>query len=170
MYPLGHLGTGLMIASLFSMPVAAFILGVFLPDIVDKGLSILGVLECSRSLAHNVFFAMGAGAVTFAFTRKKSLALAVMLGGFLHLVQDSWHFVPYFYPLVEYEFVGCGPLKLEPGTFEIIMEFVGAALIVVWWRYRAKLIYLSGRILKSRDERVVSGKTERKLRRKKVRH
>lgn len=168
MYPLGHLGTGLIVASLLSMPVAAFVFGVFLPDVVDKGLTILGVLECSRSFAHNVFFAMGAGAAAFAATRNRKVGVAVMLGCMLHLAQDSAHFVPYFYPLVDYEFVGCGPVKYDPGQFEIAMEFVGAALIVVWWKYRAKLIYLGERIIKSGSVKSVSRKSEGKLRRKKV--
>lgn len=149
MYPLGHLGTGLIIASVFSMPVAAFIVGVFLPDIVDKGLSMLGLMECSRYAAHTVVFASGAGAVAFAATRKKEIALAIFFGCLLHLVQDSAHFVPYLYPFVDYPDRDCHPVAFAPGDFEIAMEIVGAALIVVWWKWRAKLFYLRERILKS---------------------
>lgn len=158
MYPLGHLGIALVVATLFYVPVAAFVLGVFLPDIVDKSLAWTGFLSCSRSLAHNVFFAMGAGAVAFAVTRKKGLALAIFLGCVLHLAQDSAHFVPYLYPLVSYDFGFCDPHPVfQPGNFEIAMEFVGAALIIVWWKWRAKLIYLRERILKAKRLKRVFG-------------
>jgi hypothetical protein len=158
MYPLGHLGTGLLVASLFYLPVAAFILGVFLPDIFDKTLSILGLIECSRSYAHNIFFAIGAGAVAFAITRKKNIALAIMLGAMLHLVQDSIHFVPYFYPLVSYEELNnCGPIEFQPGTPEIIFEVVGIALIIIWWKFRSKIFYIREKILKMRRLKRVFG-------------
>ncbi len=157
MYPLGHLGIALIIASVFYIPVAAFVVGVFLPDIVDKGLAILGIVECGRSVAHNVFFAIGAGAVALAATRKKSIALAILLGVLLHLAQDSTHFVPYLYPLVQYDFSDCGPVAFQPSPFEIAMEAVGLALIVVWWKFKSKLIYLRERILKTRRLKRVFG-------------
>jgi len=89
MYPLGHLGIALVIAAIFYIPVAAFVVGVFLPDIVDKGLSVLGLLECGRSAGHNVFFAIGAGLVALIATRKKSIAMAIFLGVLLHLELGS---------------------------------------------------------------------------------
>ena len=60
MYPLGHVGIALILSSLFFVPAAAMVAGVLLPDIFDKGLALLGVLECGRSAGHNIFFAMGA--------------------------------------------------------------------------------------------------------------
>ncbi len=157
MYPLGHIGTALIIASVFYIPVAAFVVGVLLPDIFDKGLTILGFLECGRSAGHNVFFALAAGAIALAVTRKKSVALAIFLGVILHLVEDSTHFVPYFYPLVAYDFSECGPVEFQPGTFEIAMEVVGIALITLWWKFRAKLFYLRERILKMKRLKRVFG-------------
>lgn len=148
MYPLGHLGIALIIASIFYLPVAAFVIGVFLPDIVDKGLAVLGFLECGRSVGHNVFFAVGAGLVALVATRNKGIALAIFFGVLLHLAQDSTHFVPYFYPVVEYDFSECGHVEFRPGTFEIVMEVVGVGLIVIWWKFRPKLFYLRERILK----------------------
>lgn len=157
MYPLGHIGTALIIASLFYIPIAAFVVGVLLPDIFDKGLAILGLLECGRSAGHNVFFALGAGAVVFAITRKKGIALAILFGVLLHLAEDSAHFVPYLYPVVEYDFSECGPVEFQPGAFEVAMEIVGIALIVVWWKFRAKLFYLRERILKMKRLKRVFG-------------
>ena len=157
MYPLGHLGIALVIATIFYIPVAAVVVGVFLPDIVDKGFAILGLVDCGRSIAHNVFFAIGAGAVALAITRKKSIAFAIFLGILLHLAQDSAGFVPYFYPIVEYDFSDCGPVEIHPGTFEIVMEIVGFSLIIIWWRFKSKLIYLRERIFKTRRFKRVFG-------------
>lgn len=157
MYPLGHIGIAIVIATLLYMPVAAFAIGSILPDIVDKSLAVFNIVPCGRSLAHNVFFALGAGAVAFAITRKKGIGLALALGVLLHLAQDAYYFVPYFYPLVSYDFGDCGPVQLNPGTVNIIFEFVGLALIIVWWRWRAKLIYLRERILKTKVLKRVFG-------------
>lgn len=157
MYPLGHIGTALIAAAFLSMPAAAFVLGVMLPDIIDKGLAILNLIDCGRSWAHNVFFAVGAGLVALAVTRNKKVALAIGLGAILHLVGDSTHFVPYLYPLVQYDFGECGPVQFQPGAFEVTMEAVGLALIIVWWRFRSKLFYLRERIIKSRRFKRVFG-------------
>ena len=139
------------------MPVTAFVVGAILPDVVDKGLLLFGILPCTRSFAHNVFFALGAGAIAFVATRRRDVAFAILLGCLLHLAQDSTHFVPYFYPLLQYDFNKCDThLVFQPGDFEIAMEFVGAALIVIWWKWKAKLIYLRERILKTRKLKRVS--------------
>lgn len=157
MYPLGHVGIALILSAFLSLPAAAFVLGVLLPDIVDKGLSLIGFIDCGRFVAHNVFFGFGAGLIAFAATRNKSVAIAITLGAMLHLAQDSAHFVPYFYPLISYDFSSCGPIEIQPGTFELVMEGVGAVLIVVWWKFRAKLFYLRERIIKSRRLKRVFG-------------
>lgn len=157
MYPLGHIGIALVIATIFYVPIAAFVVGALLPDIVDKGLAIFNLVECGRSVGHNVFFALVAGALAFGITRKKGIALAVVLGVLLHLAQDSTHFVPYLYPLLQYDFSGCGPVAFQPGNFEIAMEFVGLALIIFWWKFRSKLFYLRERILKLRRLKRVFG-------------
>lgn len=157
MYPLGHIGTALILASLLYLPAAALVIGVLLPDIFDKGLALIGVLECGRSLGHNVFFGLGAGIVAFAVTRNKNVAIAMTLGIMLHLLEDSVHFVPYFYPLVSYDFESCGPVQFQPGTFEITMEAVGMVLIVVWWKFRSKLFYFRDKILKLKGVKRVFG-------------
>jgi len=157
MYPLGHVGIALVLSSLFFIPAAALVVGVLLPDIFDKGLALLGVLECGRSAGHNIFFALGAGAVAFLATRNRGIALAILLGVLLHLAQDSAHFVPYLYPLMQYDFGECGPVQFQPGNFEIAMEAVGLALIVVWWKWKAKLVYLRERVLKTKRLKRVFG-------------
>jgi hypothetical protein len=157
MYPLAHIGTALILASLLYLPAAGLVVGVLLPDIVDKGFSLIGILDCGRSFGHNIFFGLGVGAVAFIATRNKGLAIALTLGAMLHLVEDSNHFVPYLYPLVNYDFESCGPVEFQPGTFEIVMEGVGIVLIVIWWKFKSKLFYLRERILKARRLKRVFG-------------
>ena len=165
----------MIIGTLFYAPLLPFIVGVFLPDIVDKGLELLGFLDCGRVLGHSVFFALGVGAVLFAATKRKGLALAVMFGMLLHLVQDSAYPVPYFYPIIQYHFA-CGLTNLIPSDLNVALEVAGLALIFVWWRWRAKLFYLRERILKTgrlshvvgwsgREVRVEKGRDKEKHRR-----
>lgn len=157
MYPLGHIGIALIIATLFYMPLAAFVLGSILPDIFDKSLAIAGLIPCGRSFAHNVFFAIAAGAVAFGITRRKGVGIALALGVLLHLAQDAYYFVPYLYQLVQYDFGDCGPVTFTPNTINIAFEVVGLALIIVWWRFRPKLFYLRERILKLKRLKRVFG-------------
>jgi hypothetical protein len=157
MYPLAHIGTALVIASLFYVPVSAFVIGVLLPDILDKSLTFSGIESCSRSYGHNVFFALAAGGVAFIMTRRRGVALAITLGCLLHLAEDSAGAVPYLYPMVSYGFGTCGHYVASPGYFEIAMEAVGIVLIVVWWKWGAKLIYLRDKVIKAKGLKRVFG-------------
>ena len=165
MFPLGHLGTGLIIGTILYAPIGAFILGVFLPDIVDKPLSILGLVECSRWYAHTVLFAFVAGAAAFLLTRRKSIAVAILLGSLVHLVGDAMGFVPYLMPFVHYDPSVCvGDINYIPSLELIALEVVGAVLVLVWWKHRSKLFYLRERILKTRKLENVFKDSERKIR------
>lgn len=157
MYPLGHVGTALILASFLSLPAAAFVLGVLLPDILDKGLVFLGLVECGRSYGHTLLFAAAAGFVALAATRKKEIALAVLLGCLLHLAEDVAGEVPVLYPFVPYDFYACGVYVPQPGGLDILFEFLGAGLIIVWWKWKGKIVYL-GRRIKAKVHRSVSGR------------
>ncbi|MBI4894197.1 MAG: metal-dependent hydrolase [Candidatus Aenigmarchaeota archaeon] len=157
MYPLAHIGTALIIGSLFYVPLSAFVIGVLLPDILDKSLSFLGVESCGRSYGHSILFALAAGGIAFAVTRKKGIALAIALGCLLHLAGDSAGTVPYFYPMVDYGFGTCDKYAPNPGYFEVAMEVVGITMIILWWKWRSKLIYLRDRVIKARGLKRVFG-------------
>jgi len=157
LYPLAHIGIALVIASLIYAPVLPFVVGVMLPDLFDKGLVLLGVESCGRSYGHTLLFALAAGSVALAVSRKRGVALAVALGCLLHLVGDSMGAVPYLYPLVDYGFGECGQYEASPGYFEIAMEVVGLSLIILWMKRRDKIIYLRDRVIKAKVLKRVFG-------------
>lgn len=147
MYPLGHIGIALLLAVLFSMPAAFVVIGVLLPDIVDKLFFTTGFLPCGRSLGHNLIFGPIIGLVTLAVTRNVKFALAIFFGAYLHLIGDLRDFIPWFYPFVEYEF-DCGPVEFVLDEFLISMEIVGLALIILVLKYRSKIILIREKILR----------------------
>lgn len=147
MYPLGHVGTAAVLAVLFSLSIVFVVVGVLLPDIIDKSLSFLGLLPCGRSLGHNIFFGPIVAGITYAVTRNKKYSLAILMGAYLHLAEDLNGFMPWLYPLVVYEF-DCGPLQISPDYYSIIFELVGLVMIMAVWRYRKKIIILREKILR----------------------
>jgi hypothetical protein len=145
-----------------SLPAAAFLLGVLLPDIVDKGLVFSDLVRCSRSYGHTILFAAAAGFVSLAVTRKKGVALAVVLGCLLHLAEDMGGTVPVFYPIVWQDFHACDKYVPQAGSYEMIFEIVGFSLIVIWWKWRAKISYI-GRRIKAKVRKFVFGRIEIKV-------
>jgi hypothetical protein len=139
MYPLGHIGTALFAAILFSGSAAFAVIGVLLPDIVDKIFFTLGQLPCGRSLGHSLIFGPILAAATFAATRNAKLSLSILMGAYLHLVGDIEHFIPWFYPFAEYDF-DCGPVEARFDYNIIVLEAVGLALIVLSLKFRAKVV------------------------------
>ena len=165
----GHLGITLFVGALLFMPLFFVAIGVMLPDIVDKTFFILGFLPCGRSLAHNLFFGPIVAAATYAITRRKDLALAILFGSYMHLIEDSRGFVPWLYTVVGYEFE-CMPIALHIGIFEIVTESVGIVLLLAVIFYRNKIIYLRERlnyVLKSYGDRRTRAKVRGKKRRNK---
>ncbi len=139
MYPLGHIGIAFFLGTLFLLPALFAALGAILPDVVDKMFFWANLLPCGRSIGHNVFFAPAAAAITFAFTRKKSYALAILFGGYLHLLQDSMNFIPWFYPLIQYDFKCPPPFTFHVGIFEYVTEIIGAVLIIIAIVFKKKI-------------------------------
>lgn len=141
MYPLGHIGIALFLSTLFYLPALFAILGVILPDAIDKIFFTFGFLPCGRYLGHNLFFAPILALITFALTKKKNFALAILFGTYLHLLQDAREFIPWFYPLVNYPF-DCVPFEVHIGLFEIITESIGASLLIITVFFKTKVLYL----------------------------
>lgn len=165
MFPLGHIGITAFLATLLYLPAMYAVLGVLTPDIFDKIFFNLGILPCGRSLGHSVFFAPVLGLIVLALTRKKNFAIAVALGAALHLVQDSYDFLPLFYPIASYVF-DCPPgVRVTPTIFEIGAEVVGLALIVSLIFFKWKVIALRYRIWKWYG--ATTRRTKTKIRKKK---
>ena len=138
---LGHIGFTAFVASLFYLPALPGILGVMLPDIVDKGFFLLGYSPCSRFLAHTIFFAPLVGLVTFLITRNKKIAFVVGLGAFLHLLEDLHDPVPFLYPLKDYAFLHtCGGIRIPFNYYIITTEIIGGALTIFVFGFNKKFL------------------------------
>lgn len=164
----GHLGITLLVGMLLSLPIIPVIIGVLLPDVIDKTLFTLGILPCGRSFAHNIFFGPIVASLVFVLTRRKNIAIPILFGLYMHLLEDAKNFVPWFYPIVNYNF-SCAPVKITLGQYEIAMEIVGMILLLAIFFWRPKIIYLRERLDYVLRHYVV-GKSDSKLRSKKRRN
>lgn len=142
---LGHIGIAIFLSTLFYLPPLFALVGVLLPDIVDKLLFIPGVTICGRFFGHTIFFGPLVGFLTYIVTRRKNLALAVLFGSYIHLLQDVGRFAPWFYPIINYQFE-CEPTRISVGFFEIVTESLGVSLIVVKIFFNSKLLYYRDRL------------------------
>lgn len=113
-----HLLVAAVVARARGLPVLAAVLGAALPDLVDKPLASLGVVELFHTVGHTALLAPFAVAV--ALTGRRGLAAAV--GWALHLFADAFHVVLngrptdalfLFWPLA----VPPTPLALPPAEF-----------------------------------------------------
>ncbi len=128
---LGHIGLTTFTMSLLYLSVIGGVIGVLLPDVIDKGLFELGIAPCSRFIAHSIFFIPVAGLISYGVTRNKKFAIAIMIGILLHLLQDMHHDVPFIYPLKNYEFFqSCSELKISFTPYLIVTEIIGALALV----------------------------------------
>lgn len=128
---LGHIGITAFVSSMLYLPILGGVVGVLLPDMVDKGLFVLGFAPCGRFIAHSIFFFPVAGIVSYAITRNKKFAVAVALGALLHLVQDMHDNVPLLYPVKDYAFFAtCGEVRILFTPYLIITETIGALLLI----------------------------------------
>lgn len=130
MYLLGHIGITAFITSMLFLPALGAVLGVLLPDLIDKGLFLIGA-PCSRFIAHSIFFFPIVGLIGYAITRNKKFAIAVTLGVILHLVEDLNAHLPLLYPLKDYEFFSsCKVLGIKFTPFIIVTEIIGGMLLI----------------------------------------
>lgn len=142
---LGHIGITAFTSSLLFLPALFAVGGALLPDIIDKGLFELGVVPCTRLIAHSIFFFPIAGLAAYGITRNKKIALAVALGAFLHLVEDVQGNVPLLYPLKEYAFLStCRGMHISFSPYFIITETIGGLLTIFVFGFRDKFALLRG--------------------------
>ncbi len=164
----GHLGITIFVGMLLSLSIIPVIVGVLLPDVVDKLFFTLGLLPCGRSFAHNIFFGPIVASIVFVLTRKKNIAIPILFGSYMHLLEDAKSFVPWFYPIVNYNF-SCDPVKIALGPFEIVTELIGIILLLAVFFWRPKIIYLREKLDYVLKHYVI-GKSNSKLRSKKRRN
>ncbi len=148
---LGHIGISVFLGSLLYL--SPFIVGAsaILPDLIDKGLVLVGLSQYSRLFAHNLFFGPLASLVVYALTRRKDFALAVLFGTYLHLVEDMRNLVPWLWPLVTYNFAPVTGIKITLGLFEILTESIGLTLLIYSAIFKQHVIYLREKIFALKD-------------------
>jgi membrane-bound metal-dependent hydrolase YbcI (DUF457 family) len=149
MLPLAHMGIALMFASLLGLPFLGALIGGLAPDIVDKPLFALGLIPCGRFFAHSIFFGPIIAGVAFLITRRRDVALAVLLGVYVHLLLDARYFLPWFYPIVEYSFY-CPPTTVSPDLVALAFEGIGVLLIPIVLVLKPRIKYLESLIRKWR--------------------
>lgn len=140
---LGHIGITAFVSSMIYLPAIFAVAGALLPDMIDKGLFLLGA-PCGRFIAHSIFFFPVAGIVTYLITRNKKFAVAVALGALLHLLQDMEHDVPFLYPFKDYEFfatcVSGFQFKFTP--LIIFSEIIGGLLLIFVYGFNKNFLHI----------------------------
>lgn len=147
----GHIGISVFLGSLLYLSPLIVGASAILPDIIDKGLVLLGLSQYSRLFAHNLFFGPLASLVVYAVTRRKDFALAVLLGTYLHLVEDMKDLVPWLWPLATYDFAPVTGIKITLGLFEIIAETIGLTLLTFTFIFKHHVIYIREKIFALKD-------------------
>jgi membrane-bound metal-dependent hydrolase YbcI (DUF457 family) len=166
MFLFGHLGLGLKAAKPFDrgLPVAPLLFGTILPDLIDKPLyyslsalthhhgAALGIVAGTRSFGHTILFAAALAALGRA--RRSPALLAVALGCGTHILLDvitdivlrapGFSMQAFLWPLMGWQF----PVYHYRGwhdhllhvrePFLLACEIVGATLLLVEWRHRAR--------------------------------
>ena len=138
MYPLGHITFTLLVGTRLNLSAGFLILGVLLPDLVDKSLVIFFGIGGGRYIAHTLTFAALAGILALLHSRKA--ALAVSFGVFAHLVEDSYSFIPWLYPFLDYDFPLVESYSIFDhylGVFGIGTDLLGVLLFTALYREHA---------------------------------
>lgn len=120
MYPLGHVTFTLLVGRKLNLSIGFLALGALLPDIVDKVLVIFFNIGGGRFIAHTLAFAALAGCA-LALLHSKRAGVSLALGSVAHLIEDAYAFVPWFYPLLDYEF----PVVESYSIFDHYLGFFG---------------------------------------------
>jgi len=141
-----HLVVAWLLARLRGLPVAAAVAGAALPDLLDKPLASVGIVELYHTVGHTALLAPLAAVAAVRGGR----ALAVTVGWASHLAADALHVVVngrptdalfLAWPLVEPP----TPLALPPGAFvwyylwsrSFFVE-IGIWLVALWVLVRAR--------------------------------
>ncbi|MBI4009890.1 MAG: hypothetical protein HY361_01685 [Candidatus Aenigmarchaeota archaeon] len=136
----GHIG----ISAFFGLflYLSPLIVGIssILPDFVDKGLLLAGLSPYTRLVAHNLFFGPALSAIVYLATKRKAVAIAVLFGTYMHLIEDIRTPLPWLWPLVTYDLVPVTGIKIVVDLFEIFTETIGLSLLVSLFVFKKNLI------------------------------
>jgi len=131
----GHIGITVFLGNLLSLALTYVFLGSILPDIIDKPFQILGI-GYGRFIGHTLFMGLVIAGIIHLLTRKKLLSLSFLFGYWVHLLEDAYAFLPWFYPFVNYDFpvYSFGPVFT---VFNVTSEIVGIILLVQLMRSKS---------------------------------
>lgn len=132
MFPLGHIGITVFLASLLSLSPLYAISVVLIPDIIDKPLNILGLAPFSRYIGHTLFLGFLLSSIVFLFTRKKIISLSILFGYYIHLLEDTG-FIPWFFPFIRYDFP-VEPFRIKYTLLQFTLDVVG--FILLWFTFK----------------------------------
>lgn len=133
MFILGHIGITAFLASLlFLYPFLAG-LASQLPDLIDKPLYILGIFPCGRYIGHTLFAVFLVGLISYLITKRKLIALSISFGMLMHLFEDMPHFVPWFYPFLDYDFP-TSPFEFHYTLKLFILDLIGLTLLIILYK------------------------------------
>ena len=139
-YLFGHIGITLFLATTFSLPLLFVLIGVLLPDIVDKSLFFTNTAPCPRFIGHTLLFTLIVSLPTYLITRRISCVIGLIFGSYLHLLEDVYeHMVPWFYPLIKYEFICPPTYEIVFTPYIIVTEIIGFTLLLTTIRFKSRL-------------------------------
>jgi hypothetical protein len=125
----GHIGLTVLFGTLISLSIFSLIIGSILPDIIDKPFQLIGASPSGRFIGHTLFMGIVVSGISFLIIRKKSISISLLFGQWFHLLQDAQHFVPWFYPFINYDFPSY-PFGPRLALINIIFELLGTVSLV----------------------------------------
>ena len=144
----GHIGMTLFLAALLSLNFVFVLIGVLLPDVIDKFFYIIGAFPCGRFIGHTIWFAPALALITYAVTRKKFFAGSILFGAYVHIIGDIGYLLPLFMPFVAYEFNCTMPFSGPVEPSQIYLEIVGLVLLGITIVFHKKLSALGSKLMK----------------------
>lgn len=135
----GHIGITTFIGRFLFLSFWIVAFSAFLPDIVDKGLFVSGMSQYTRLVAHNLFFGPIVSVLALALTKRKEVAIAVLFGTYMHLIEDMRHPLPLLWPFVSYDAPPLKELKIAPDLFDIALEGIGISSLAVLFLFRKNI-------------------------------
>ena len=141
MLPTGHISVSYLLFRFARVDLRIAVAATLFPDVLDKSLKlILQVTPAGRTFGHGLPLVLAATALV-AFWKGGHAGYSWFMGHFCHLLAD-WpltSYVPWFYPLADYEFPRGGPPVLVTWP-EIALDLgtLSLALLVYWQARRSK--------------------------------
>jgi hypothetical protein len=129
----GHIGISLLIGSLLSLSFLGVLIGVLLPDLIDKTILLLGMSNEHRLIGHTLFLGFLIPSIVHLILRKKLITISLLFGYMSHLVEDAIRFVPWFYPFFDFKyphFIYATTLTI----FNMIFEIVGIIILIYMYK------------------------------------